>query len=109
MCVNARNHGTFESDTFSLFIVERYVLNAGFVILGQVGNRNRSKEATEANEVSSRSHAVLQVQVEIKEMEQGIDEEVRYAKLSMVDLAGSERAANTSNRGIRMLEGAKIN
>jgi len=27
----------------------------------KVGNRNRSKEATEANEVSSRSHAVLQV------------------------------------------------
>lgn len=37
------------------------------------------------------------------------NEEVRYAKLSMVDLAGSERAANTNNRGIRMIEGAKIN
>lgn len=30
-------------------------------------------------------------------------------KLSLVDLAGSERAAGTSNKGIRMLEGAKIN
>jgi len=27
----------------------------------------------------------------------------------MVDLAGSERAANTNNKGIRMVEGAKIN
>ncbi|KAL4449059.1 hypothetical protein ABPG74_021051 [Tetrahymena malaccensis] len=75
----------------------------------KVGNRNRTKEATEANEASSRSHAVLQVQVEIKQVEQGPQEEVKYAKLSMVDLAGSERAANTSNRGIRMIEGAKIN
>ncbi|KAL4486672.1 hypothetical protein ABPG72_022147 [Tetrahymena utriculariae] len=75
----------------------------------KVGNRNRTKEATEANEASSRSHAVLQVQVEIKQVEQGPQEEVKYAKLSMVDLAGSERAANTSNRGLRMIEGAKIN
>ncbi|EAR82018.2 kinesin motor catalytic domain protein (macronuclear) [Tetrahymena thermophila SB210] len=75
----------------------------------KVGNRNRTKEATEANEASSRSHAVLQVQVEIKQLEQGPQEEVKYSKLSMVDLAGSERAANTSNRGLRMIEGAKIN
>jgi kinesin family protein 18/19 len=27
----------------------------------------------------------------------------------MVDLAGSERAANTTNKGLRMIEGAKIN
>ena len=33
----------------------------------------------------------------------------RFAKLSMIDLAGSERAAETNNRGIRMIEGANIN
>jgi kinesin family protein 18/19 len=31
------------------------------------------------------------------------------AKLTLVDLAGSERASQTKNRGIRLLEGAKIN
>ena len=34
---------------------------------------------------------------------------VKYSKLSMIDLAGSERAATSENRGIRMIEGAKIN
>jgi kinesin family protein 18/19 len=33
----------------------------------------------------------------------------RVTKLSMIDLAGSERAADTNNRGIRMIEGASIN
>ena len=48
------------------------------------GNRNRTQEATGANETSSRSHAILQV-------------------------AGSERASATQNRGIRLIEGANIN
>ena len=30
-------------------------------------------------------------------------------KLSLVDLAGSERAAVSENKGIRKIEGAKIN
>ena len=34
---------------------------------------------------------------------------IRFGKLILVDLAGSERASNTSNRGIRLYEGAKIN
>ncbi|EGR28601.1 kinesin motor domain protein [Ichthyophthirius multifiliis] len=75
----------------------------------KIGNKNRSQDATGANEYSSRSHAVLQVEVQIKEKGQGIEQKIHYAKLSMVDLAGSERAANTKNRGIRMIEGAKIN
>ena len=66
-------------------------------------------EATGANQVSSRSHAILQVIVEHKDKNQGTHEEMTVGKLSLVDLAGSERAANTNNRGIRMLEGANIN
>ena len=27
----------------------------------------------------------------------------------MIDLAGSQRATNTTNKGLRMVEGAKIN
>ena len=66
-------------------------------------------EATGANQVSSRSHAILQVIVEHKDKNQGTSEEMTVGKLSLVDLAGSERAANTNNRGIRMIEGANIN
>ena len=75
----------------------------------QLGNRNRTVEATNANETSSRSHAVLQVVVEQKDRDAGTEAEVRHGKLSLIDLAGSERAANTMNRGIRMIEGANIN
>ena len=35
--------------------------------------------------------------------------QVKIGRLFLVDLAGSERAANTQNRGKRMVEGAHIN
>ena len=73
------------------------------------GNRNRTQEATGANETSSRSHAILQVSIEYKEKNSGIDIEIKYSKLSLIDLAGSERASATQNRGIRLIEGANIN
>jgi kinesin family protein 18/19 len=73
------------------------------------GNRNRTQEATNANETSSRSHAILQVQVEYRDKASGLDVEIRSGKLSMIDLAGSERASATQNRGIRLIEGANIN
>ena len=73
------------------------------------GNRNRTIEATGANETSSRSHGILQVSIEYKEKNSGIDYEIKYNKLSLVDLAGSERASSTQNRGIRLIEGANIN
>lgn len=75
----------------------------------KVGNRNRTKEATEANQFSSRSHAVLSVTIECKEKNSGISEQILTSKFTLVDLAGSERAANTNNKGQRMVEGAKIN
>ncbi|CAK60116.1 unnamed protein product (macronuclear) [Paramecium tetraurelia] len=75
----------------------------------KVGNKNRSKEATDANKESSRSHAILQLQIESKERATGIQEQIIQSKFSLVDLAGSERAANTNNKGQRMIEGANIN
>ncbi|CAD8110484.1 unnamed protein product [Paramecium sonneborni] len=75
----------------------------------KVGNKNRSKEATDANKESSRSHAILQLQVESKDKAAGIQEQIIQSKFSLVDLAGSERAANTNNKGQRMIEGANIN
>lgn len=73
------------------------------------GNKNRTQEATGANETSSRSHAVLQIICEYKEKDAGVKAEIKVGKLSLIDLAGSERASKTGNRGMRMIEGANIN
>jgi kinesin family member 18/19 len=73
------------------------------------GNENRTQEATNVNETSSRSHAVLEIRVAQKNKSEDVHEDINIGKLSMIDLAGSERAARTQNRGIRMVEGAMIN
>lgn len=61
----------------------------------RIGNKNRSTEATNANETSSRSHAILQVIIEYKDRFSGTETEINFAKLSLIDLAGSERASST--------------
>ena len=73
------------------------------------GNMHRAVEPTAANQVSSRSHAVLQITVEQSERTAHVTGNVRIGKLSMVDLAGSERASKTDNTGQRLKEGANIN
>ncbi|CAH2353663.1 kinesin-like protein Kip3p [[Candida] railenensis] len=74
------------------------------------GNQNRTCSPTEANATSSRSHAVLQINV-LQKSQRMIDlqESQTFATLSIIDLAGSERAAATKNRGVRLHEGANIN
>jgi len=74
-----------------------------------LGNSNRTMSPTEANATSSRSHAVLQINVVQKNRTAGISEDHFAATLSIIDLAGSERASVTKNRGDRLLEGANIN
>ncbi|WPK22974.1 hypothetical protein PUMCH_000197 [Australozyma saopauloensis] len=74
-----------------------------------VGNRNRTSSPTEANSASSRSHAVLQINVALTHRTASLREEHLFATLSIIDLAGSERAANTKNRGATLHEGANIN
>ena len=66
------------------------------------GNYNRATEATDANQTSSRSHAILFVSIEHKDKDAGTEVEMRYSKLALIDLAGSERASMTNNRGIRL-------
>lgn len=73
------------------------------------GNQNRTSSPTEANATSSRSHAVLQVNVVQKNRSADLTEQHTFATLSIIDLAGSERAAATQNRGARLNEGANIN
>ena len=60
------------------------------------GSKRRSQEPTDANPVSSRSHAVLQVVVESEDKAGDRIARVCVGKLSMVDLAGSERASHTN-------------
>ncbi|CAO1615427.1 unnamed protein product [Jaminaea pallidilutea] len=75
----------------------------------QEGNCRRTMSPTEANAVSSRSHAVLQINVTQRPKTGNVSDETTSASLNIIDLAGSERAAATSNNGARMKEGANIN
>ncbi|KAK4034330.1 P-loop containing nucleoside triphosphate hydrolase protein [Parachaetomium inaequale] len=73
------------------------------------GNEYRTVSPTAANAVSSRSHAVLQINIAQKDRNADVSEPHTMATLSIIDLAGSERASATKNRGERLLEGANIN
>lgn len=73
------------------------------------GNELRTMSPTAANATSSRSHAVLQINIAQKDRNASVEEPHTMATLSIIDLAGSERASATKNRGERLLEGANIN
>ena len=73
------------------------------------GNECRTMSPTEANATSSRSHAVLQINISTKDRNASVNEPHTMATLSIIDLAGSERASATKNRGERLIEGANIN
>lgn len=63
----------------------------------QKGNKRRTQEATAANKTSSRSHALLLVNVKQTARVRGAVTRgaVKNGRLYMIDLAGSERAAQT--------------
>jgi len=76
---------------------------AAFLALIERGQRHRTTHATEANDVSSRSHAVCQIN--FRDARGGL-----RGKLSLVDLAGSERGSDTkSHDRQRRAESADIN
>merc|ERR1719367_257893 len=76
----------------------------------QRGNKERTQEPTAANKTSSRSHALLMVNVTESSSGRSVhSRSIKNGRLYMIDLAGSERAANTKNAGIRLKEGAHIN
>ncbi|KAI0902878.1 kinesin motor domain-containing protein [Ustulina deusta] len=74
-----------------------------------LGNECRTVSPTDANATSSRSHAVLQINIAMKDRNAAVNEPHTMATLSIIDLAGSERASATKNRGERLIEGANIN
>lgn len=84
---------------------ERIVESVDDVLkLIQTGNNIRTSGQTSANNHSSRSHAVFQLQLKKRSNNR------MRGKFSLIDLAGNERGADTSssNRTTRM-EGAEIN
>lgn len=73
-----------------------------------VGNSRRKTERTDANAISSRSHAVLEIIVK-KFCRNHLGSQMLQGKVSLVDLAGSERASETNNAGQKLRDGANIN
>uniref|UniRef100_A0A3Q1GCT5 Kinesin family member 27 n=1 Tax=Acanthochromis polyacanthus TaxID=80966 RepID=A0A3Q1GCT5_9TELE len=76
----------------------------------EMGNALRQTGTTGMNEHSSRSHAILTIQVIMCSQSNSSSlKSVRLSKLCLVDLAGSERAGKTGNTGTRLKESSHIN
>lgn len=77
----------------------------------EMGNTLRHTGATGMNEHSSRSHAILTLQVNTCcHGNNGSSlKSAQSSKLRLVDLAGSERAGKTGNTGTRLKESVHIN
>lgn len=89
---------------------ERDVRSVGDAIAAlQQGTALRRTDATGANAVSSRSHAIIQLQLRHLKRTNDGRERMIESRFTFVDLAGSERASATNNRGMRLQEGANIN
>jgi len=77
---------------------------AEFFALVDAGNKKRTTHSTEANDTSSRSHAICQILLRDKATSR------LRGKLSLVDLAGSERGTDTkSHNRQRRTESSEIN
>ncbi|XP_056135244.1 kinesin-like protein KIF27 [Lampris incognitus] len=76
----------------------------------EAGNALRHTGTTGMNVRSSRSHAILTIQLTQRchDSSSSINS-VRSSKLHLVDLAGSERAGKTGNTGMRLKESVHIN
>ncbi|QDZ21294.1 kinesin [Chloropicon primus] len=72
----------------------------------EVASKNRAVSATNMNEHSSRSHAMLSVSVMCRNR---ISKQEHRGKLHLVDLAGSERVGKSEATGARLKEAQAIN
>jgi len=73
------------------------------------GGKRRAVGETNMNATSSRSHAILTLQLVMTDADKSDGDDSRRSKLHLVDLAGSERASATGATGDRLKEGAGIN
>ena len=100
-------------------VKELYVENVdNFFDILYKGNQKRTIGKTNANETSSRSHALLRINIENKDKEGPNSANVSCGRFILVDLAGSEKNNPTINNNnetnnnknvTRQQEGAKIN
>ena len=111
-----------ENENMSLMIIEDpnkgvYVHNVKEFIIKTVldlkkliwqGNKRRTMAPTNQNKFSSRSHAILQISLKRKKInEKKNNFDIFFSKFLIVDLAGSERGG--MEKGKRREEGANIN
>lgn len=90
--------------------IERDVRSAEEVdVCLEEGSLARVTASTEMNSSSSRSHAILILNIEQQVVTEGEQLELLRGKLHLVDLAGSERAKRTKAEGQRFREGVSIN
>ena len=64
--------------------VRRVATPEDVLVLLQIGGSNRAVRGTDANEASSRSHALLQLAVEVETTQEGGSTVIRRAKLNFV-------------------------
>ena len=69
----------------------------------------RATGTTKLSELSSRSHAIFIITVEIVEGDESEPRSLKVGKLNIVDLAGSEKVHQTGVTGARLEETKKIN
>ncbi|KAJ8560599.1 hypothetical protein K7X08_022459 [Anisodus acutangulus] len=74
--------------------------------LMHTGLRNRAKGSTSMNERSSRSHSIVTIHVQGKDIKSGSS---MHSSLHLVDLAGSERVDRSEVTGDRLKEAQHIN
>ncbi|KAK6787594.1 hypothetical protein RDI58_016119 [Solanum bulbocastanum] len=74
--------------------------------LMDTGMRNRAKGSTAMNERSSRSHSIVTIHVQGKDIKSGSS---MHSSLHLVDLAGSERVDRSEVTGDRLKEAQHIN
>ncbi|KAK6502834.1 kinesin motor protein cin8 [Arthrobotrys musiformis] len=89
---------------------ERYAKNASDgVSLLQEGSKKRQVAATKCNDLSSRSHTVFTIIVQVKDTGPDGEEYMRTGKLNLVDLAGSESVGRSGAENKRAKEAGMIN
>ncbi|KAL4758390.1 putative kinesin family protein (BimC) [Aspergillus foveolatus] len=81
---------------------------AGIKLLQQ-GSHKRQVAATKCNDLSSRSHTVFTITVNIKRTTESGEEYVCPGKLNLVDLAGSENIGRSGAENKRATEAGLIN
>ena len=65
------------------------------------GSNNRHTGSTQMNNVSSRSHSIFMIKVEMMEKLENGESKIKAGTLNLVDLAGTERQKKTQATGSR--------